>query len=62
MPKMAGYKCLLKVAFTPLGIIVALTFIGLPFVVRMVQPVLQNIDKEVEEAASSLGRHASKYL
>ena len=52
----------IKVAFTPLGIIVALTFIGLPFVVRMVQPVLQNIDKEVEEAASSLGRHASKYL
>ncbi|AHA70519.1 sulfate ABC transporter permease subunit CysT [Bacillus thuringiensis] len=45
----------IKVAFTPLGIIVALTFIGLPFVVRMVQPVLQNIDKEVEEAASSLG-------
>ena len=44
----------IKVAFTPLGIIVALTFIGLPFVVRMVQPVLQNIDKEVEEA-SSLG-------
>ncbi|MBG9578681.1 sulfate ABC transporter permease, partial [Bacillus thuringiensis] len=43
----------IKVAFTPLGIIVALTFIGLPFVVRMVQPVLQNIDKEVEEAASS---------
>ena len=40
----------IKVAFTPLGIIVALTFIGLPFVVRMVQPVLQNIDKEVEEA------------
>ncbi|MGF9966315.1 sulfate ABC transporter permease subunit CysT [Bacillus rhizoplanae] len=45
----------IKIAFTPLGIIVALTFIGLPFVVRMVQPVLQNIDKEVEEAASSLG-------
>ena len=48
----------IKVAFTPLGIIVALTFIGLPFVVRMVQPVLQNIDKEVEEAASSLGASA----
>ncbi|MFE7911887.1 sulfate ABC transporter permease subunit CysT [Bacillus mobilis] len=42
----------IKVAFTQLGIIVALTFIGLPFVVRMVQPVL---DKEIEEAASSLG-------
>lgn len=45
----------IKVAFTPLGIIVALVFIGLPFVVRMVQPVLQNIDKELEEAAASLG-------
>jgi len=45
----------IKVAFTPLGIIVALTFIGLPFVVRMVQPVLQTLDKEVEEAAASLG-------
>ncbi|MFS8631522.1 MAG: ABC transporter permease subunit, partial [Bacillales bacterium] len=42
-------------AFTPLGITVALIFIGLPFVVRMVQPVLQNLDKEVEEAAESLG-------
>ncbi|MFC0558869.1 sulfate ABC transporter permease subunit CysT [Halalkalibacter alkalisediminis] len=45
----------IKVAFTPLGIVVALTFIGLPFVVRMVQPVLQNLEKEVEEAAASLG-------
>ena len=45
----------IKVAFTPLGIIIALTFIGLPFVVRMVQPVLENIEKEVEEAAASLG-------
>lgn len=45
----------IKIAFTPLGIIVALTFIGLPFVVRMVQPVLQNIDKEIEEASASLG-------
>lgn len=45
----------IKVAFTPLGIIIALTFIGLPFVVRMIQPVLENIDKEVEEAAASLG-------
>ncbi|WP_409300086.1 sulfate ABC transporter permease subunit CysT [Peribacillus sp. SCS-155] len=44
-----------KVAFTPLGIIVALTFIGLPFVVRMVQPILQNVEKEMEEASSSLG-------
>jgi sulfate transport system permease protein len=44
-----------KVAYTSLGVAVALTFIGLPFVVRMVQPVLQNLEKEVEEASSSLG-------
>jgi sulfate transport system permease protein len=45
----------LKVAYTPLGIVVALTFIGLPFVVRTVQPVLADLDPEVEEAAASLG-------
>jgi len=45
----------LKVAFTPLGITVALIFIGLPFVVRTVQPVLQDLEPEVEEAAASLG-------
>ncbi|WCH46920.1 sulfate ABC transporter permease subunit CysT [Lysinibacillus sp. OF-1] len=44
-----------KIAFTPLGIMIALTFIGLPFVVRTVQPVLQNISAEVEEASASLG-------
>ncbi len=44
-----------KVAFTPLGILVALTFIGLPFVVRTVQPVLEDLEKELEEAAHSLG-------
>jgi len=44
-----------KVAYTPLGIMVALTFIGIPFVVRTVQPVLRDIDPEVEEAAASLG-------
>ncbi len=44
-----------KIAFSPLGIIIALTFIGLPFVVRTVQPVLQNISAEVEEASASLG-------
>ena len=44
-----------KVAFTPLGIIVALMFEGLPFVVRTVEPVLQDLDVEVEEAAASLG-------
>jgi sulfate/thiosulfate transport system permease protein len=45
----------IKVAFTPLGIAVALTFIGLPFVVRTVQPVLEDLDRELEEAAASLG-------
>ena len=45
----------IKVAFTPLGVIVALTFIGLPFVVRTVQPVLADVEKELEEAAASLG-------
>jgi sulfate transport system permease protein len=45
----------MKVAFTPLGVIIALTFIGLPFVVRTVQPVLQDLSKEAEEAAASLG-------
>jgi len=44
-----------KIAFTPLGIIIALTFIGLPFVVRTVQPVLQNFSSESEEASASLG-------
>jgi sulfate transport system permease protein len=47
----------IKVAFTPLGILVALTFIGLPFVVRTVQPVLEDLDTELEEAATSLGAH-----
>ncbi|MFO1113703.1 MAG: sulfate ABC transporter permease subunit CysT [Rhodospirillales bacterium] len=45
----------LRIAFTPVGIIVALMFEGLPFVVRTVEPVLQDLDKEVEEAAASLG-------
>lgn len=45
----------LKIAFTPLGILVALIFIGLPFVVRTVQPVLEDLDAELEEAAASLG-------
>jgi len=45
----------IKVAFTPLGITLALTFIGLPFVVRTLQPVLEGLDPEVEEAAFSLG-------
>jgi sulfate transport system permease protein len=48
----------INVAFTPLGIVVALTFIGLPFVVRTLQPVLEELDKEVEQAAASLGASA----
>ncbi len=47
----------LQIAFTPLGIILVLTFIGLPFVVRTVQPVLEDIEPEVEEAAAILGAH-----
>ncbi len=45
----------MKVAFTPLGIAIALTFIGLPFVVRTVQPILQDLPPEEEEAAAALG-------
>ena len=45
----------IRIAFTPLGILIALTFIGLPFVVRTVQPVLQDIEVELEEASASLG-------
>jgi sulfate/thiosulfate transport system permease protein len=45
----------IKIAFTPLGVFVALTFIGLPFVVRTVQPVLEDVEPELEEAAATLG-------
>ncbi len=45
----------LKVAYAPLGIVIALTFISLPFVVRTLQPVLEDLDPQVEEAAASLG-------
>ncbi|MGA2192071.1 MAG: sulfate ABC transporter permease subunit CysT [Nitrospirota bacterium] len=45
----------IKAAFTRLGVVIALTFIGLPFVVRTVQPVLKDLDRELEEAARSLG-------
>lgn len=44
-----------KAAYTPLGVVIALTFIGLPFVVRTVQPVLEDLDRDMEEAAASLG-------
>lgn len=50
----------IKVAYTPLGIMVALTFIGLPFVVRSVQPVLEDLDRQYEEAASTLGASGSQ--
>ena len=45
----------IEVAYTPLGVMVALTFIGLPFVVRTLQPALEDLDPEIEEAAASLG-------
>lgn len=50
----------IKIAFTPIGITIALMFIGLPFVVRTVQPVLQELDKEIEEAAVTLGANRWK--
>ncbi|TWB35829.1 sulfate transport system permease protein [Nitrospirillum pindoramense] len=51
LAKAAGFK----IAFTPIGIVIALVFVGLPFIVRTVEPVLQDLDAEVEEAAASLG-------
>lgn len=45
----------IKVAFTPLGILIALIFVGIPFVVRTVEPILQDLETEVEEASASLG-------
>jgi sulfate transport system permease protein len=45
----------IKLAFTPAGVVIALIFVGLPFVVRTVQPVLEDAEKELEEAATSLG-------
>lgn len=45
----------IRIAYTPIGIVIALIFIGLPFVVRTVQPVMEEIDREVEEAAATLG-------
>ncbi len=49
--KLAG----IKIAFTPVGIVIALIFVGLPFIVRTVQPVMEEIDREVEEASATLG-------
>ena len=45
----------IKVPFTPFGVVLALTFVGLPFVVRTLQPVLENLEREIEEAAATLG-------
>lgn len=52
----------IKVAFTPLGIFVALIFVGLPFSVRMVQPLIAEIDREVEEAAATLGASRARTI
>ncbi|NYT86038.1 sulfate ABC transporter permease subunit CysT [Pollutimonas harenae] len=52
----------IKIAFAPLGIVVALVFIGLPFVVRTVQPVLEEAEQELEEAAASLGANRMQTL
>lgn len=52
----------IKVAFTPTGIMIALIFIGLPFVVRTVQPVLEDLDKEIEEVAVSLGANRAQAI
>jgi sulfate/thiosulfate transport system permease protein len=45
----------IKGAFTPLGVVIALTFVGMPFAVRTLQPVLESLEREVEEAAATLG-------
>jgi sulfate/thiosulfate transport system permease protein len=50
----------IKGAFTPLGVVIALTFVGLPFVVRTLQPVLEGFDRSVEEAAATLGAGRSR--
>jgi sulfate transport system permease protein len=50
----------IKIAYTQIGIMIALTFIGLPFVVRSVQPVLQDLDQQFEEAASTLGANSAQ--
>ena len=52
----------IKVAYSPIGITIALIFIGLPFVVRTVQPVLEEFDREIEEAAASLGAYRTQTI
>ena len=51
-----------QVAYTPLGVVVALVFIGLPFVVRTVQPVLEDLDREEDEAAANLGASSTQIV
>ena len=51
----------IKGAFTPLGVIIALTFVGMPFVVRTLQPVVENLEREVEEVAATLGAGPSGF-
>jgi sulfate transport system permease protein len=58
MPGLKDFE--IKGAFSPLGIVIALIFIGLPFVVRTVQPVLQELDTQIEEAASTLGANRAQ--
>ena len=52
----------IQVAYTPLGVVVALVFIGLPFVVRTVQPVIEDLDREVEQAAATLGASSAQIV
>jgi sulfate transport system permease protein len=52
----------IKIAYTWIGIVIALTFIGLPFVVRTLQPVIEEIDRQVEEAAATLGAHRGQTM
>jgi sulfate transport system permease protein len=51
-----------KIAYTPAGVLIALIFIGVPFVVRTVQPILEDLDREVEEAAATLGARRGQTL
>jgi sulfate/thiosulfate transport system permease protein len=52
----------IKVAYTPIGVTIAMIFIGLPFVVRTLQPVIEDLDMELEEAATSLGASRTRVL
>jgi sulfate transport system permease protein len=52
----------IKIAYTPIGVTIAMIFIGLPFVVRTLQPVIEDLDIELEEAATSLGASRTRVL